>query len=155
LIYNYHYNKYYITRKRVTSMKLILSVFIILFTLTFSSHSEIDVEKVIEDFSIIQNTGNAGREFWLTFKPIDTRTGVEEYKNLYIFSSVKTKIDINLLNKMTEYHIINSDTLILNFNTNILQNSICNNKINIVDKKLLESKIHKNFISSKPFNNHN
>lgn len=63
--------------------------------------------------------------------------------------------DINLLNKMTEYHIINSDTLILNFNTNILQTLICNDTINIEDKKLLESKIHKNFISSKPFNNHN
>lgn len=103
----------------------------------------------------MQNSGNAGREFWLTFTPIDTRNGVEEYKNLYIFSSVKTKIDINLLNKMTEYHIINSDTLILNFNTNILQTLICNYTINIEDKKLLESKIHKNFISSKPFNNHN
>lgn len=63
--------------------------------------------------------------------------------------------DINLLNKMTEYHIINSDILILNFNTNILQNSICNNTINIEDKEFLESKIHKNFISSKLINNKN
>jgi hypothetical protein len=63
--------------------------------------------------------------------------------------------DINLLNKMTEYYIINSDNLILNFNTNILQNSNCNNRINIEDKEFLESKIHKNFISSKPFNNQN
>jgi len=61
--------------------------------------------------------------------------------------------DIKLLNNLTEYHLINADSLILNFNTNILQTSICNDSINLEDLELLESKIHKNFISSKLFKN--
>ncbi|MFA7326334.1 MAG: hypothetical protein WC121_06690 [Candidatus Kapaibacterium sp.] len=60
----------------ITLNKIIL---ILLFTPIFT-YSKIDVEKVKSDFEVIQNSGNTGREFWLTFTPIDTRNGAEKYK---------------------------------------------------------------------------
>lgn len=80
-------------------MKPLNTIILILLLSPIFTYSKIDVEKVKSDFEVMQNSGNAGREFWLTFTPIDTRNGGAKYKNLYIFSSVKTKIDINVKGK--------------------------------------------------------
>ena len=80
-------------------MKTLNTICLILLFTPIFSYSKIDVGKVKSDFEVMQNSGNAGREFWLTFTPIDTRNGAEKYKNLYIFSSVKTKIEINVKGK--------------------------------------------------------
>jgi len=80
-------------------MKTLNTICLILLFTPIFSYSKIDVGKVKSEFEVMQNSGNAGREFWLTFTPIDTRNGTAKYKNLYIFSSVKTKIEIEIKGK--------------------------------------------------------
>lgn len=122
-------------------MKLLLSVYIFFFTLPFTSYSDIDVNKVIEDFSIIQNTGNAGREFWLSFIPIDSRVWYTKVKKVYILSSVKTEIEISVEGKnySRKYEVLPNVQTIVEIDTELIEPT----KLDVFDKehsKLLEDR---------------
>lgn len=80
-------------------MKLFYAIIVILLSTPFLTYSKIDVEQVIEDFSVIQNTGNAGREFWVTAVPINGFAHTPDSTDIYIFSTVKTKVDISVEGK--------------------------------------------------------
>lgn len=47
-------------------MKTLNTICLILLFTPIFSYSKIDVEKVKSEFEVMQNSGNAGREFWLT-----------------------------------------------------------------------------------------
>jgi hypothetical protein len=51
-------------------MKTLQTFFLILLLTPILTYSKIDVEKVKSDFEVMQNSGNAGREFWASTIPI-------------------------------------------------------------------------------------
>ncbi len=77
-------------------MRLLISIITLLLVLPYTSYSKIDVEKVKSDFEVMQNSGNAGREFWLTVTPRNTYKFNIPNRNIYLFSSVRTKVDISI-----------------------------------------------------------
>ncbi len=54
-------------------MKTLITIILILLLTPIFAYSKIDVEKVKSDFEVIQDFGNVGREFWLTFTPIELK----------------------------------------------------------------------------------
>lgn len=77
-------------------MKKLLKICLILLLSAISVYSEIDVEKVKSDFEVMQKSGNAGREFWLSVTPVHLRSYSPDSINFYILSTVKSKVDISV-----------------------------------------------------------
>lgn len=77
-------------------MKTLNTICLILLLSPIFSYSKIDIEKVKSDFEIMQNSGNAGREFWLTVPPKNIKPFYTPKRNIYLLSSVRTKVDITI-----------------------------------------------------------
>ncbi len=77
-------------------MKILISIITFLLVLPFTSYSKIDVEKVKSEFEVMQNSGNAGREFWLTVTPRSSFKYDIPDRKIYLFSSVRTKVDVSI-----------------------------------------------------------
>ena len=77
-------------------MKTLNTIILILLFTPIFTYSKIEVEKVKTDFEVMQNSGNAGREFWLTVTPRSIFKFDIPKRKIYLFSSVRTKVDINI-----------------------------------------------------------
>jgi len=86
-------------------MKTLNTIIIVLLLSPILTYSKIDVEKVKSDFEVMQNAGNAGREFWLTVTPQSKSNFDIPDRNIYLFSSIKTKVDFTIKGNSYKYSI--------------------------------------------------
>lgn len=75
-------------------------------------------------------------------KLIDNKINYLNY-HIYYFD------DISILNKLSEYNMRNTDSLSINFDSNLLRLSKCLDTINFEDKKFLETSKHLDIIGSR------
>ena len=80
-------------------MKILPTIILLLTLFPTNSYAEIDVEKVMSDFEVMQKSGNAGREFWISNIPIHQKFSKPDSVKIYIMSSVKTNVEISIMRK--------------------------------------------------------
>lgn len=80
-------------------MKTLYIICLLLFILSTYSFSKIDVEKVKSNLEVMQNAGNAGREFWLSVTPVHWQSYSPDSISLYVLSTVKSKLDVSIGSK--------------------------------------------------------
>lgn len=79
-------------------MKILYTIIFFLI-LPYTSYSELNLNKVIIDFEVMQKSGNAGREFWISNIPIHQKFSKPDSVKIYILSSVKTNVEISIERK--------------------------------------------------------